>query len=232
MQDLLSPGRESSSGLPANGVRETQYYRAALAGLADALSHDLRNALFPMRLAHAILERRVGADPQLAAIDRASRAALRRLAAGVDACRELLEPEEAGAGPSDLDAAWSTAVDAALAIEPTAVVDAVVPSLEVAVDGHTLGQVLSILLTNAVLHGSPPIVARCSADAVSVRLMVANDGQLPFTDLAEVEPFRYRSAAGIGAGLARARRLAAAQGFGLTLTAAEGRVVATLTLPR
>lgn len=106
-------------------------------------------------------------------------------------------------------------------------------------DRVRMGQVLSNLLGNAVLHGTPgePVEVRARSSNGEFRLSVTNAG--PPIDSRAARwiflPFRRGQAdanrQGLGLGLYIASQVARAHGGTLTFTSGEGKVTFTLTMP-
>jgi signal transduction histidine kinase len=109
-------------------------------------------------------------------------------------------------------------------------------------DGNRLAQVISNLVSNALIHGDPsaPVEVRMSEAADGVRVEVHNEGlPIPTELLPRVfDPFRCATSGtegggGVGLGLFIAERIVAAHGGSLEVESTHaGGTTFTMTLPR
>lgn len=111
-----------------------------------------------------------------------------------------------------------------------------VPDRVVVLDGDGFRSLLGTLLENAVAHTDAGAVIDIEVEATEggVRVHVSNEGSLPPDAETLFEPFRRghsRPTPGVGLGLHIAQRLARALGGALQVTAHEGTVTFTATIP-
>lgn len=214
---------------------------------ADA-SHELRTPLAVVDAGLQVLARHpqdeVAAHQETIGAMREQTARMARLVGGLLA----LARADAGAAeivvaPADVDA---IARGTAIAFRPLA--ESRGSSVELAaasagtarVDGDRVGELLGILVDNALRHGGPGVHVRISAGRVgreSVELIVADDGPgIPAADRAKaterfVRGDASRSGEGAGLGLSIARWIAEAHHGRLVLEDAEPGLRARVTLP-
>ncbi|MEQ1501929.1 MAG: ATP-binding protein [Myxococcota bacterium] len=203
--------------------------------LMSVAGHDLRNALFAVRLAGKVLERSVGVTPQVAALNRSVTGAIDLVRRTFDAGAMLLDPPPV-ARPgiaAELGEAWARVLPMVLGEPAARTIDGPAPSGRVAVDAATIERLLAVVVGNAVAHGAAdrPITVATAVVGDRIRVTVANGGRLAVRDWERVEPFEHRSGGGLGLGLYLARRLAEPVGAALSLVAVDDRVEATLDLP-
>lgn len=112
-----------------------------------------------------------------------------------------------------------------------------VPDLVIAADERSLGEVLGILLENAVAHSpeDTPISIECAHSSAGATVAVRNRGVLAADDPASLFlPWQRGGSArseGVGLGLYIAGRIARAIGCRLTAAAADGIVTFTMIVP-
>jgi signal transduction histidine kinase len=218
--------------------------------LIGVLAHDLRSPLGAVRLSGEYLLRtdRLQAGDLRAATRIVSSSA--RMARYID---DLLDFSQTLLGaslpitrvPVELVSLCTDVVDELRAAHPSATLDVELPDrLSGSWDAARLSQLLSNLVTNAVIHGEAdsPVLVRLSATGAFATLEVHNKGEpidaasLPtlFQPLmhSRPEPQRQRGSSGLGLGLYIAREIALAHGGTLSvISEAETGTTFTARLP-
>lgn len=204
--------------------------------LLSVTTHDLRNVFFPIQLALKVLERHV--SPTTRAFGTLSRS----VATGSDLVRGLADatwvfggepPRRSPAVSSNLAEAWAKVLKRLRERHPSLALQTNdVPSTEVPFAEGVVESVLHTLVSNAVSHGTQASATSRVLEDGSAHILIRNVGQLPFADLARIEPFQHRARGGLGLGLFVAHHLCVAQGLVLSLgQTADGWVEAHLTIP-
>jgi signal transduction histidine kinase len=211
--------------------------------ISDA-SHQLRNPLAALRLRVDSLAHRVVPDGQ--ASYRSAVAEVERLESLLDSLLALAHAEHTAtrlAVDRDLDTcvpavvvmervdAWSVAAAEAGVTLVTGSVDT---SVEVRCPEHDLGQVLDVVLDNAIKYGGDRVEVSCDATAITV----ADNGpglsaeELPLATTRFWRSRRNGHPRGSGLGLPIAERLVTARGGRFVLQAGEsGGLAVTIELP-
>jgi signal transduction histidine kinase len=198
------------------------------------VSHDLRNPLFAIQLGVKVLERQSGTSDTIQSLQRSVALGTTTLRRVVEAARAVLEsPVESS--PSDEEAAIADicrGVLGRLAHSQRVDVD-VDEALRVRMAQDTLERLVQPLLANALQHGAPntPVRLSTSRDGRNVVLEIANEGNLPFSSVDDLEPFEFRSGDGLGVGLVLAQRLARASGAELEVLQDGSTIRARLGVP-
>lgn len=214
----------------------TKHHDENIRKLLSVLTHDLRNVFFPIQLALKVLERQIGTPKQMGTLARS-------VATGSDLVRRLADatwvfggeaPKRHPSDSSDLAEVCAKVQKRVRDRYPDAqlnIVDVVAPKV-VSFSEPVLEGIVHTLVSNAVAHGGRAHLTCSYLPDGSARVLVRNEGRLPFNDLAQIEPFQHRARGGLGLGLYAAHHLAAAQGLSLTVSnAADGHVEAVLTIP-
>ncbi len=209
----------------------------AIARMAAAVAHDVRNPLGIIRASVDLLRERSGAS-----LDPRDRARLDDVLGEVERLRGLTqdfldlaaEPALARA-PADLRELAEEAARGSKALHPAVAVSVEVDALPpVACDAGRLRRVLANLLENAAEAGARRVEIHGASDATSVRIAVRDDG--PGVDPAVrtrlFEPFATGRDGGTGLGLAVARRIVERHGGTLELVPGGGGAVFEIALPR
>jgi signal transduction histidine kinase len=209
----------------------------AVAQMAAAVAHDVRNPLGIIRASVDLLRERSGG-----ALDPRDRARLDDVLGEVERLRRLTqdfldvaaEPALATA-PTDLRALADEAARGSAALHPEMAVHVEMDGLpEVRADAVRLRRVLANLLANAAEAGARAVEIRGSAAGGAVRIAVRDDG--PGIDPALrsrlFEPFASARPGGTGLGLALSRRIVERHGGTLALSGAGAGAVFEITLPR
>jgi signal transduction histidine kinase len=206
------------------------------------LGHDLRNALSTIE-GGALLLPKISTDPRVTAVAARMRASSRRMVRMAD---QLLDVELIRSGgltlrfqSDDIEDICRHAVDdicqeihagfpdgeRAAPVEITAH-----GAMQGCFDRQRVGQIVSNLVSNALLHGTADAPAGLSIDGTSsdaVMLHVTNRGTIPFALMPDLfKPFHLRReirspSGGLGLGLYIARELARAHGGSLTVRSTE-----------
>jgi signal transduction histidine kinase len=238
----LGEGDFSARAAPA-GIPEVDAAAAALATTAQRLedliareraftadaSHQLRTPLQALRIELEAIELRGDAAPELSAalaeVDRLQATIETLLAVARDAPRDRpatdLRPLLARVRER-----WAEPL--ARRARPLRIAERVRAPV-VRASGDVVGQIVDVLVANAVEHGAGPVTITLRDAGDWLALDVGDEGAGIAPEVGDV--FARRVGGGHGIGLALARSLADAEGARLALTRAAPRPVFTLTLP-
>jgi signal transduction histidine kinase len=209
----------------------------AVAVMAAAVAHDVRNPIAVIRASVELLRERAAGR-----LDPADLTQLQDVLGEVERLRRLtqdfldLAAEPAfAAAPTDLAALADDAARASAALHPALAVSVDLAGLPaVRGDAARLRRVLANLLSNAAEAGARRVVIRGRAEGAAVHVRIEDDG--PGVDAAArarlFEPFATAKAGGTGLGLAVSRRILERHGGSLALAGGgPGGAVFELTLP-
>ncbi len=197
----------------------------AMARMAAAVAHDIRNPLGIIRAAVDLVRERAGLDAR-------ARERLDDVVGEVERLRRLtqdfldLSAEPAlHAAPVDLRGVVDEAARGSALLHPTLQVRVEVPALPaVRADAGRVAQVLGNLLANAAQCGARSVEVRAEAAGGGVRVVVRDDGPGVAPELRErlFDAFATGRAGGTGLGLAVSRRIVERHGGSLDLAAGAG----------
>lgn len=208
------------------------------------LGHDLRTPLTAIQHSVDLLRMTHPLPDVLPVLDRVTRS-VHRIADIVDDVVDFTRGRMgAGMGLAlkddvVLDALLGQVIDELRSIHRERAIKAdIQPGIRIRCDPARLGQLLSNLLTNALVHGDPAGPVRMAARCKNRRfiLAVSNHGSLPQHVLAHLfEPFRRGHADykhdGLGLGLYIVDQIARAHGGTMTAASLDGNVTFTFLMP-
>ncbi|RZJ92544.1 MAG: HAMP domain-containing histidine kinase, partial [Brevundimonas sp.] len=204
------------------------------------LGHDLRNPLAAIEAGVTLLGR-AELDPRLAGVVTQMRASTGRMSRLINDVLDFARGRLGGGLP--IERRPATALQSTLE-QVIAELRAAHPErpirTELAVarpvvcDPDRIGQLLSNLLANALVHGRGEVQVRALSDAAGLTLSVSNGGSaIPETERAQLfQPFKRDGAsAGLGLGLYIAAQIAQAHGGELACVSSDAETRFTLRIP-
>lgn len=223
-------GPEELAALAASFNRMVRQVRELVANrttLLAGISHDLRTPMTQIQLALAMLPGE-GGDPELMAGIRRDLDNMNRLIAQfLEISREL----EGGGGETVVVEALLADLVTQFGLRGPEVKGPGCSGCRHALHALALRRVVANLLENAVRYGEGTpveVTCRCDAGAVEIRVLDRGPGipadrlEAVFRPFYRLEGSRSSATGGSGLGLAVARQLASANGWGLRLESREG----------
>ena len=226
-----------------DSLRQQQEINAFREQFIAILGHDLRNPLASLSAGMRMLRRNLPADKtaELMALMEGSVVRMSRMLDDVtDFTRSrlgegmILDPQ-----PVQIDVVMMQTLEELRLAHPPGSFDVDVEHATVTCDARRMGQLLSNLLANAILHGdiATPIGLVGSRESETYRISVTNGGD-PISDIlmAQIfEPFfrRHRNSSreGFGLGLYIAREIARAHGSDIEVDSKAGTTSFSVQLP-
>ncbi|KFI27293.1 histidine kinase [Haematobacter missouriensis] len=226
-----------------DSLRQQQEINAFREQFIAILGHDLRNPLASLSAGMRMLRRNLPADKtaELMALMEGSVVRMSRMLDDVtDFTRSrlgegmILDPQ-----PVQIDVVMMQTLEELRLAHPERSFDVDVEHATVTCDARRMGQLLSNLLANAILHGdiATPIGLVGSRESETYRISVTNGGD-PISDIlmAQIfEPFfrRHRNSSreGFGLGLYIAREIARAHGSDIEVDSKAGTTSFSVQLP-
>ncbi|MEO7336278.1 MAG: hybrid sensor histidine kinase/response regulator [Caldimonas sp.] len=212
------------------------------------LGHDLRNPLSAILASASGLEKHAGGDEMLRKISGRMVSSSKRMSRLIDDMLDLARARLGGGiplarEPVDLSTLASTVVDELRAAHPDSHLEiASAGSAHGTWDPGRMAQVLSNLMTNALLHGSAAQPVHLAIDGTgddSVVIRVRNDGRIASEVLPHVfDPFRGGATqrgqgSGLGLGLYIVRQIVLAHGGRIEVEGTDsGHTLVHASLPR
>ncbi|MBL8558654.1 MAG: hybrid sensor histidine kinase/response regulator [Hyphomonadaceae bacterium] len=187
-------------------------------------SHDMRQPLHALTLYLSALERRVQGNEAREIIDKMEHA-VQSMSGMFAALVDLARMQAGVITPDFIETPLDDIVERVAAAHPGASIPAPLPAVHVRTDPVLLGQILSNLVANAVLHGGG---ARVTAQEIGqfAEIVIADDGPgIPEDEHGRIfEEFERldKRGGGLGLGLTIARHLARLLDISLELDSAPG----------
>lgn len=240
-KQLDAEDRQQAARSDLSSERETAELREQFIAV---LGHDLRTPLGSIALGADLLALKV-ADPALLPVVERIRRSARRMASLVDDLMDFTRGRMgSGIGLNlrrhdSVHLTLEQVIDEMRGLHPERVIAASIPDLLcLDCDPERLAQLLSNLLANALVHGSPgaPVQIDARHEDGKFVLSVSNEGQdLPPEVIAQLFKPYWRAASrpgseGLGLGLYIVDQIARAHGGKIDVTSSAGRTAFTFTL--